>query len=292
MKPLRIIASLAALAGIAACGHTVPLNDPFADQATLMPVTKTGATLETIPRPTRALDVAVYAFPDLTGANENEDEFSTLSRAVTQGGAHVLVDVLKDVGGGSWFEVAERTGVSNLLQEREIIERTQIAFQGRSTLPALRFAGILIEGAIVGYDTNEATGGTGARFLGIGGFQNYRRDIVTVSLRAVSVSTGRVLTATTTTKTVYSVQVQGGAFRYVSVGEIAEYETGFSRNEPEIIAVREAMELAVLGMIVEGAKRGEWRFADQAAGQKLIQEYDQGFVRDRFVGQYTQTTDS
>jgi curli production assembly/transport component CsgG len=101
----------------------------------------------------------------------------------------------------------------------------------------------------------------------------YREDIVTVALRAVSVSSGRVLTSATTTKTIYSVQWQAGVFRYVAVDEILEYETGFSRNEPEIFATREAMELAVLSMIVEGASDGQWAFADANAGEEVLQSY-------------------
>ena len=51
---------------------------------------------------------------------------------------------------------------------------------------------IIIKGAITGYDSNETTGGLGARLLAIGGDAQYRRDIVTVSLRAVDVRNGEV----------------------------------------------------------------------------------------------------
>ncbi|WP_093012385.1 CsgG/HfaB family protein [Roseivivax halotolerans] len=243
------------------------------EQAQEMSATQTGLKLERLPPPARALDVAVYAFPDLTGQNEPTDDYAELSRAVTQGGADILTDVLTAAGKGEWFNVIERARVDNLLRERSIIEQTQAAFTGGVSIPPLRFAGTLIEGSIVGYDTNTVTGGVGARFLGIGNFNQYRKDIVTVALRAVSVSTGRVLTSVTTTKTVYSVQVQGDAFRYVAVDEILEYETGFTRNEPEIFVVREAMELAVLAMIVEGAEDGQWAFATEAAGNAVIEDY-------------------
>ena len=48
---------------------------------------------------------------------------------------------------------------------------------------------------------------------------------------------------------------------------------GFSRNEPEIFAVREAMELAVFAMIIEGAEDGQWAFASDTAGKLIVDEY-------------------
>jgi curli production assembly/transport component CsgG len=278
MHIAKILISCVALTG---CSSLPPLVDLMVAPAELSPLTTTGYTVENLPPPERPLDVAVYAFPDLSGSNEPEEEFASLSRAVTQGGAHLLADVLTDVGNGAWFEVSERTGIDNLLREREIIERTQVAFQGSTNIPPLRFAGTLIEGAIIGYDSNEITGGVGASFLGVGSSVEYRRDIVTVSMRAVSVSSGRVLAAATTTKTVYSVLLRNGLFQFVATDEFLEIESGFSRNEPEIFAVKEAMELGVLSLIVEGAKAGEWAFADAAQGQAVIDSFS-AYERQRY----------
>lgn len=284
---MRISKLIAAFAVLAGCDSLPPVADLMTAPAELAPLTFTGLTVENLPPPSRPLDVAVYSFPDLSGANEPNENFAEISRAVTQGGAHLLVDVLSDVGNGQWFSVSERTGVDNLLREREIIERTQIAYQGGSAIPALRFAGILIEGAIVGYDSNEITGGAGASFLGIGSSVEYRQDIVTVSMRAVSVTSGRVLAATTTTKTVYSVLLRNGMFQFVAADEFLEIESGFSRNEPEIFAVREAMELAVYSLIVEGAVAGEWAFADAQQGQEVVNAF-QSYERERHENPYLQ----
>ena len=281
MKPFRIFFWVSVALTLAACSASTPANDPLTEPAELMPITPTGLTLERIPAPAQTIDVAVYGFPDLTGATEPSDEFATQSRAVTQGGAHLLVDVLSSAGAGKWFNVSERTGLDNLLQERQIIEATAANFGRPNTLPPLRFAGVIIEGAIVGYDSSETTGGAGARYLGIGGFGEYRKDIVTIALRAVSVSNGKVMTSVTTTKTVYSVLVSGGLFRFVAVDEILEAEWGYSRNEPELFAVREALELAVLSMIVEGTEAGQWSFADETAGSLVVRDYRQGAARTR-----------
>ncbi len=263
--------SIVSVSGCAWVGE--PTDHDFRANADLMAANSTGLTLERMPPPSMPIDVAVYAFPDRTGQNETSDNLSLLSRAVTQGGADILTDVVDSAGGGSWFNVVERARVDNLLRERAIIEQTQQAFTGKTSLPPLRFAGTLIEGSIVGYDTNQVTGGAGARYLGIGAFKEYREDIVTVALRAVSVSTGRVLTSVTTTKTVYSIRFQGDAFRFIAVDEILELEAGFSRNEPEIFATREAMELAVMAMIVEGAEEGHWHFANRTAGADFVEQF-------------------
>lgn len=263
-------------ATVALAGCTMPLDefkDIMPSRAEMMTISSTGWNVETLPPPSAPLDVSVYSFPDLTGQNEPNENYAEFSRAVTQGGSDLLIDVLSKAGDGQWFNVVERSRVESLLRERSIIEQTQQNYVGGSNLPPLRFSGTLIEGSIVGYDTNTLTGGIGARYLGIGIFNEYRQDVVTVALRAVSVSTGRVLTSTTTTKTIYSVLVQGGAFRFVQVDELLEAEAGYSRNEPELFAVREAMELAVLSMIVEGAVEGHWSFADQARGQQVIDDY-------------------
>ena len=55
------------------------------------------------------------------------------------------------------------------------------------------FAGLILEGGIIGYDPNVAMGGVGARYLGVGAETEYRIDTVTVVMRVVPVSTGKVL---------------------------------------------------------------------------------------------------
>lgn len=271
-----VLACVLLAVSLGGCAITGTDKDPVTPPATMVASTKTGVVLEQLPPPTKKLDVAVYNFPDLTGQNKSNDNFAEFSRAVTQGGSAILTDVLLTAGGGYWFDVAERADLQPLLQERQIIQNTRSALQGEKaqSLPPLRFAGVLLEGGIVGYDTNETTGGIGANYLGLGGNMQYRQDIVTVSLRAVSVQTGRVLAAVTTTKIIYSVNVSGSGFKYVAIDSLLQADAGFTKNSPTTLAVREGIQLAVYSLIFEGVKKELWNFKDPAAGTAFMRELE------------------
>jgi curli production assembly/transport component CsgG len=267
------------LCALCACG---PVTRALLEEAPrITDPSRTDFYLETIPPPTRKVDVAVYNFPDLTGKNEPNDTVAVFSRAVTQGGTSFLVDALRRAGHGRWFTVVERTGLAALLQERQIITATRKEFDPDSprSLPPLRFAGLLMEGGIIAYDANITTGGLGANYLGIGGDVKYRRDIVVVGLRVVSVQSGEVLTSVTTTKTVYSVGLNANTFRFVAVNSILQAEAGVTDSEPTQLAVRQAIDLAVYATIMEGARKGLWKFIDPALGQALVAAY---LARDKF----------
>lgn len=271
MMKVKLAALCIAGGLLAGCQSGQQLDTPA---ATLTAPTKTSPKVRAIPLPAVPVDVAVYDFPDLTGQAKPNESFAEYSRAVTQGGSAILVDVLKKTGGGQWFRVVERSGLKNLVQERTLIENTQRAYGRQSGLPPVRFAGLLLEGGIVGYDSNELTGGAGARYLGIGGDVQYRSDVVTVNLRAVSVQTGEVLASTTTTKQVYSVQVRAGAYKFATAGELLEVELGQSRNDPGSLAVREGIELAVYSLTVDGVRQGLWHLKDRAGEAEFIRDYD------------------
>ena len=129
-------------------------REPFAEAPTVTAPSPTSLNLETLPPPSRKVDVAVYKLPDLTGQNKPNDNIAEYSRAVTQGGAAFLVDALRRAGNGEWFAVVERSGLNNLLQERQLIRATRQEFQGETAqpLPPIRFAGLIIEGGILSYD--------------------------------------------------------------------------------------------------------------------------------------------
>ena len=272
-RPLMLM--LLSLSFLGACSDIGGVEDRFRFEPQVSEVTRLGAALRALPPASRRVDVTVYAYEDQTGQQKPNDNFADFSKAVTQGADAVLIDVLMDVGEGAWFRVNERVGLQNLLTERQLIDQTNTTYRGttESELPPLRFSGTILEGGIIDYDSNIMTGGAGARFLGIGASTQYRQDRVLVALRAVSVSTGEVLASVTAEKTVYSFLVRGDVFRFVSVDEILELETGYSRNEPTGIAVRQTIELAVYSLILEGAERGLWSFRNKPLQQHLISHY-------------------
>jgi curli production assembly/transport component CsgG len=158
------------------------------------------------------------------------------------------------------FDVVERTGLDNLTKERQIIRTTRESFEEDQKLKPLLFAGLLMEGGVVGYETNIKSGGAGARYLGIGMSKQYRQDSVTISLRTVSVSTGKILLEVLVTKTVLSASISSDVFRfYANNTELVEIENGIVENESINIALQAAIETAVLQTIKEGYESGYWK---------------------------------
>lgn len=246
--------------------------------AVIPKATQTQRLLQEIPAPSRPVAVAVYGFTDQTGQFKPSETGQTLSRAVTQGAGSILVKALQDAGNRQWFTIVEREQLKNLLNERQIIREMRERYLGEQgvnpqALPALLFAGVLLEGGIIGYDTNTVTGGAGAGFLGIGAHTEYRQDTVTVYLRAVSVRTGEVLTTVTASKTIASKSLGASAFRFVAFKELLEAEAGFTTNEPDQLALQQAIEKAVYGLIMEGVDLKLWDFADPKVGWPMLWRY-------------------
>jgi curli production assembly/transport component CsgG len=207
------------------------------------------------------MTVAVYGFRDLTGQNKSNDKLALFSKAVTQGAEVFLIKSLQD--SKNYFRVVERVGLDNLIKERQLIRNQREVYEGKEARPLkpLTVAGIILEGGIIGYDSNIRSGGNGARFLGIGGSQQYRVDEVTVSLRLISISSGEVLLTNAVTKTIYSTAHNVGVLRFVDAGTKAlELENGAAINEPTTYAVRVAIEQSVYELITEGQRKGLWSY--------------------------------
>jgi curli production assembly/transport component CsgG len=217
-----------------------------------------------LPKPANGpVVVAVYNFLDRTGQRKPNSMVAQLSSAVTQGAETYLIKALQDVGGGNWFKVVERVGLDNLMKERQMIRQMREIYEGPDAkpLPPMMFAGILIEGGIVGYDSNIVTGGSGMRIFGIGPQTQYQADMITVSLRVVSVTTGEVLVSITTTKTVYSYMDKLGVLRFFEAGTKAfEAEVGMGINESANRATSMAIQAAVVEMIRVGERKGYWEY--------------------------------
>ena len=223
--------------------------------------------------------VAVYGFRDLTGQRKSQPLIASLSSAVTQGAENYLIKALQDVGDARWFTVLERVGLENLIKERQMIRQMREQYQGKDAkaLPPMIFAGIIMEGGIVGYDSNTLTGGSGVRLFGIGASTQYQSDTVTVTLRTVSVATGEILTTVTVTKTVLSYMDKITLLRFVGDGtdlganaNALEGEIGGSINESINKAIDVAVQAAVVNTINEGARKGHWSFKQERRNE-LVQ---------------------
>ena len=213
----------------------------------------------TLPAPRRGrVVVAVYGYNDLTGQRAG----TTLSTAVTQGAENFLIDALKEFSDGKWYRVVERKGIDNIVRERQIIRSARQTVQPDvkdTDLPAMLYAGIIIEGGIVGYDVNTTSGGSGARIFGIGVTQQYTKHTVTVSLRAVSVATTEVLTTIIVEKEVLAYGDNVTIMKFFDQDtKTLELETGTNINEAPSFAVKAAIEKAVYELSLKGHEKGFW----------------------------------
>ena len=263
---LKVIMTILLGIILTSCASTKKVNT-FKGDMPYVEGTPTSELLEKIPDLDNQpkITIAVYSFIDKTGQRKPSTKFSQLSTAVTQGSDAYVIQALRMVSGGDWFQVVERNGLDNLIKERQLIRSTRDLYDGETEigniLKPLLFAGLLIEGGIVGYDSNIQSGGVGARYFGLGLNEQYRVDQVTVSMRIVSVQTGEVLLSTNVTKTIASHASGGDVFRFLDMGTKAlELETGVAVNEPVNYAIRTAIEFAVLQLIYAGEKQEFWKF--------------------------------
>jgi curli production assembly/transport component CsgG len=255
MKKILLILTAFVLSG---CAH-IHMEGAKEEPVALKPKESLISQLPELDGP--PLTIAVYGFTDKTGQMKPNDRLAVFSKAVTQGAEVFLIKSLQD--SKNWFKVVERVGLDNLIKERQLIRNQREVYEGKDAKPLrpMTVAGVMIEGGIIGYDSNIRSGGNGARFLGIGGSQQYRVDEIVISMRLVSINSGEVLITNAVSKTIYSTQHNVGVLRFVDAGTKAlELENGMALNEPTTYAVRVAIEQAVYDMIVEGEKKGLWRY--------------------------------
>jgi curli production assembly/transport component CsgG len=262
MKKIALIMIAALLSGC------VPREVPDVAVANVMPepITKTRFDeLVNITGPAgEPIVIAVYNFNDKTGQRKPNDKIATLSSAVTQGAEVFLIKALQDAGKGKWFRPVERVGLDNLIKERQLIRNQRETYEGKDAKPLspMLISGVMIEGGIVGYDSNVTTGGVGAALLGIGVSSQYNMDVVTVVMRLISVHTGEVLVSSGATKTILSAGMGGTVTKFIDQGTMSlQLEAGATGNEPATYAVRLAVEAAVVDMIKQGATKGLWSYA-------------------------------
>ena len=256
---LRVFYVLIFVVLLSACGSY--MHQPLKSRrAILGPETPAKQVLMDLPKPQEKIVTAVYKFRDQTGQYKASENGASWSTAVTQGATTILIRALEESG---WFIPIERENMANLLNERKIIRTSRAQYEGadqnsESLLPPLLFAGIILEGGIISYESNILTGGAGVRYFGADLSGQYREDRVSIYIRAVSTANGKVLKTVYTTKSILSQEVSVGLFRYVKSKRLLEAETGFTYNEPSEICVTEAIEKAVESLIIEGVEDKLW----------------------------------
>ena len=261
----------------ASCGAY--FNQPVTvSKAVLGEGTQNTKELKKLPEPDNKIVVGVYNFRDQTGQYKMLENGSSFSTAITQGSTTILLKALED---SKWFTAIERENLNNLLNERNIIRSTRQEYRKSSNpdepeLDPLLYAGVLLEGGIVSYDTNILTGGFGARYFGVGGSTKYRQDRITIYLRAISTSSGEILKTIYVSKTILFQSMDASFFRYVKFKRLLEVETGITKKEPLQMAVTEAIEKGVESLVIEGLKDGLWTCkASESELKELIDNYDE-----------------
>ena len=219
------------------------------------------------------ITIAVYKFPDVTGQRKQVG----LSTAVSQGADVWVIQALMAVSNGQWFTVVERANLDSLVKERQLIRSTRELYDGATGVDSLQpmlFAGLILEGGIVGYDTNTTSGGAGARYFGIGSHEEYRTDQVTISLRLIAVQTGEILLTVSSTKTIASISNGADVFRFLDLGTRAlEIESGNAANEPVNYAIRTAIEYGILQMLYIGKEQGLWEWELPVVAEVVKNKY-------------------
>lgn len=256
---LRVISAFFLLFSVLSC--TPYMRQPLKPQRAIIgPESPAKKGLLGLPAPKEKIVAAVYKFRDQTGQYKPSENGANWSTAVTQGATTILIRALEESG---WFIPIERENIANLLNERKIIRSSRAQYEGKdensaSLLPPLLFAGVILEGGIISYDTNILTGGAGIRYFGADASGQYREDRVSIYIRAVSTSNGKVLKTVYTTKSLLSQEVSFGIFRYVKAKRLLEAETGLTYNEPTEICITEAIEKAIESLVIEGIKDKLW----------------------------------
>ena len=265
---MKLLAAVLAMVFLQGCASVVNIPEPEAPQL----VQNLNTEFHTISAPsTGKLVAAVYGFTDKTGQRKPSDKMANISTAVTQGSEVWLIKALQEVGDGKWFQVVERVGLDNLTKERQIIRQARQSVGDERELKPMLFAGVIIEGGIIGYDSNVLTGGAGVRYLGIGPSTQYRQDIVTVTMRMTSTQTGEVSLSVSVTKTIISSGSSMTVFKFFDMGTSSfEAEAGHTINEPVNYAVRVAIEQSVVELIKEGEKKKLWKYKSPESTVTLL----------------------
>jgi len=283
MKSFKILTTALAVIALTGCGSMIR---PYGD-VEIQDLPKVSSTMikeiNNLPAPAGPkIAVAVYGFKDMTGQRKPSNTLSLFSTAVTQGAESYLIKSLQEAGNRQWFTVVERVNLDNLLKERQMIKQTREIYDGANAkmLPPMTMAGVILEGAIVDYNSNVLTGGTGFAVLGIGPYTQYTQDQVVISLRLVSVQTGEILTTVTIEKNLLSTHEGTTVMKFYNQGTKSfELDSSQTFNEPGNYALRSAIEQAIVELVKNGESLGLWKYKEST--NELVQKE----TRDKGPGQ-------
>jgi curli production assembly/transport component CsgG len=229
--------------------------------------------LTALPKPSEKIVAAVYKFNSLTNQSRLSDSGTGWSATREQEETSILIKALEK---SNWFITIEREGLSNLMNERDIIisnSKNPKNANGEE-LPPLLKADIILEGDVVAYESNLINDGKGAKYFGKSNSNQYQEDRATIYLRAISTKDGRVLKAVTTSKIILSQMQDIGLYKYVEFKKPLVTETSYSYDEPSNMCLTKAIEKAVYSLIIESVIDNVWAFGENfEKGQKLITDY-------------------
>ena len=188
------------------------------------------------------------------------------TRAIEDRIAKMQADVDREYANAApGAELPSRETTQNNLEQFRLRLLSQIepekpfsAFAERAPLPQLKVSDYMLSGAIVAYDADTSSAGTGLRLAGLGTAVERRRDTMTVSLRLARVDTGQILSSKTVTQTVLSNRRTADALNYVTENTVLEFEAGYVTNEPRSFALDAAFRLALSEIIREMKTKGIW----------------------------------
>lgn len=214
------------------------------------------------------IPVAVTTVTDKTGAAKSTDQGTTNSRAVSQGATELLKFVVSSSYFKTIFQQFDRANLQALLTERQLYEekrRNSQAAGGRGenkpvNLNADKASGqlgqflsqlqdglnrrqaltparslepvdYLISGAIVGYDPNIKSGGSGVKIAGVGPSSKDSTDEISIVLYMTDVASGQIKATSLQSGLVRSELEQFGLFGFVSPDLLVEFEAGRVNND-------------------------------------------------------------
>jgi len=245
-----------------------PPSDPvqLRTAATLTPPSPSTRDLLRLPPPRGKIVAAAYGFRDQTGQYKPSPD-SLFSTSVTQGAASAADQ------GAEGFGLVHAGGTgkpAGALTERRVVRAMEnpSGQNGADSIPPLLPASILVDGGIIAYESNLRTGSISARFLGVGAATQYRVDQVTVNLRSIDIRTGAILHSVSTTKSISPTRSRPMSM-FVNYTDLLEFEA-----EPAQLSVKEAIEAAVIHVLIQGIKEGNWRLRNpEDWNSPVIQKY-------------------